>query len=76
MTLVALDELYNLGIGIKGSTDDLPFWDTTLFAQKGNFLHQPSLAHNSTVLDDLTLWGWFYMFFKANWDIVDHITVQ
>jgi hypothetical protein len=38
MTLVALDELYNLGIGIKGFADDFPFWDTNAFFPKRKIL--------------------------------------
>jgi hypothetical protein len=33
-TVVALDELHSLGIGIKGLADDLPFWDTNAFVPK------------------------------------------
>jgi hypothetical protein len=29
MTLVALDELYKMDIGIRHFSEDLPFWDTT-----------------------------------------------
>jgi hypothetical protein len=34
MTVVALDELYSLGIGIRGLADDFPFWDTNAFGPK------------------------------------------
>jgi hypothetical protein len=35
MTLVALDDLYSLGIGIRGLADEFPFWDTnTLFPER------------------------------------------
>jgi hypothetical protein len=38
MTVVALDVLYRLGIGIKGLGDDFPFWDTNAFRPKRKFL--------------------------------------
>jgi hypothetical protein len=56
MTLVALNELYNLGIGIKGLAENIPFWDTNACHPKKEIIYiNPSLAHNSTVFDDLTL---------------------
>jgi hypothetical protein len=37
MTVVALDEIYSLRIGIKGLADDFPFWDTNAFGPKRKF---------------------------------------
>ena len=37
VTLVALNELYRLGIGIKDLADDFPFWDTNAFGLKREF---------------------------------------
>ncbi|KAJ7481401.1 hypothetical protein B0H11DRAFT_1915552 [Mycena galericulata] len=37
MTLVALDEFYNLGIGINGLGNIFPFWDTNAFCPKREF---------------------------------------
>jgi hypothetical protein len=36
-TLVAIDELHSLGIGIRGLADDHPFWDTNAFGLKRKF---------------------------------------
>ena len=36
-TLVVIDELHSLGIGIRGFADDLPFWDTNAFGLKRKF---------------------------------------
>ena len=56
MTLIALNELCNLGIEINSLANDFPFWDTKRFwPKKEIFCINPSLAHNSAILDDLTL---------------------
>jgi hypothetical protein len=61
------DKLQPIIVHNKVKIANFPFWDTnTLHPKKEIPYIGPSLAHNSTVLDDLTIYGCFSELFEAD----------